>query len=79
VAASRGIDRARVDELDGEVTGLEVVSGVLTKHGAHGGHGDVQGRRRVFVQRLYEVGSVLGCQQGGAQALGVDGGGVIEE
>jgi hypothetical protein len=33
----------------------------------------------VFVQRLCEVGSVLGCQLGGAQALGVDGGGVIEE
>jgi hypothetical protein len=25
------------------------------------------------------MGPVLGCQQGGAQALGVDGGGVIEE
>jgi hypothetical protein len=43
VAASRGIDHALVDELDGEVTGLEVVGAALPMLGAHGGHGDVQG------------------------------------
>jgi hypothetical protein len=31
------------------------------------------------MQCLCEVGPVLGCQQGGAQELGVDGGRVIEE
>jgi hypothetical protein len=41
VAVSRGIDHALVDELDGEVTGLEVVSAALPTLGAHGGHGDV--------------------------------------
>jgi hypothetical protein len=43
VAASRGIDHALVDELDDEVTGLEVVGAALPTLGAHGGHGNVQG------------------------------------
>jgi hypothetical protein len=41
VAASRGIDHALVDELDGEVIGLEVVGAAMPTLGAHGGHGDV--------------------------------------
>jgi hypothetical protein len=43
VAASRGIGHALVDELDGEVTGREVVGAALPMLGAHGGHGDIQG------------------------------------
>jgi hypothetical protein len=74
VAASRGIDRARVDELDGEVTGLEVVGGVLPKHDVHGGQWQRPGRRGVAGS--VSVGGVeLGGQQGGARPLGVYGGG----
>jgi hypothetical protein len=45
VAASRGIDRACVEELDGEVTGLVVVGAVSPRLGAQDGHGDAPGRR----------------------------------
>jgi hypothetical protein len=57
VAASRGIDRARAEELDSEVTGLEVVSAVSPKLGAHDGHGDIPGRRGVAGSGLCSVGS----------------------
>jgi hypothetical protein len=33
----------------------------------------------MLMQCLCEVGPVLGCQEGGAHALGVDGSGVIKE
>jgi hypothetical protein len=57
VAASRGIDCVHVEELNGEVTGLEVVGAVSPKLGAHDGHGDAPGRRGVVGSGLCSVGS----------------------
>jgi hypothetical protein len=45
--ASRGIERWGEGEVGGEVTGPEVVGGVLVLLDALGGHVDVQGRRGV--------------------------------
>jgi hypothetical protein len=57
VAASRGIGRGRAGELDGEVTGREVVGGALPRSGTLGGHGDCPGRRGVAGSGLCSVGS----------------------
>jgi hypothetical protein len=70
-----GVARAHVDELDGEVTGLEVVGGVLPKHDIHGGQWRRPGRRGV-AGSVSAGGVELGGQQGGARPLGVYGSGV---
>jgi hypothetical protein len=71
VAASRGIDRVRVGELDGEVIGLEVVGAVSPKLGVHDGHGYAHGHRRGSASGLCSVGSCEVVGRNGVSPLGV--------
>jgi hypothetical protein len=75
VTASRGIDRARTEEFDGEMTGPEVVGGVLAMLGCPRWAWRWPGRRGVLTPSRYEVGLELGFLQGGDHPLGVEGGG----
>jgi hypothetical protein len=73
--ASRGIGRWGKGKVDGEVMAREGISGVLTKHGIHGGHGDALGERGVTELRRCGVGSSEESSRSGDRPLGV---GLIE-
>jgi hypothetical protein len=71
VAASQGIDRVHVGELNREVTGLEVVGAVLPNLGIHDGLGDAHGHRRGSSSGLCGVGSCEVVGRNGVSPLGV--------
>jgi hypothetical protein len=71
----RGIDSSGHGKPGSEVTGQEMDGGVLTLLGCPRWPWRRPGRCAVLVHGLCRVGLVLGFLQGGAAALGVDGGG----
>jgi hypothetical protein len=78
-AASWGIDRARVEELDGEVTGPEVVSAVSPKLGVHDGLADDHGGVECCRRDAARWGHAGGVCRGGDHLMGVEGGRGVEE
>jgi hypothetical protein len=73
-AVSRGIDRARVEELGGEVTGPGAVGAVQPKMGVHDGQGDGDGVVGCSSGATARWGRGLGARKGGVLLLGVEGG-----
>jgi hypothetical protein len=74
--ASRGIGRWGDGEVGGEVMARGGISGVLTKRGIHGGHGDALGERGVDEWCLCEVGLGEESSRSGDRPLGV---GLVEQ
>jgi hypothetical protein len=75
VVVPHGIGRGCTGELDGEVTGREVVGASLPKSGIHGGHGGVLGRAWGRSSGHWEMGSSSPARLDGAHPLGVSRGG----
>jgi hypothetical protein len=71
----QGIGSSGRGKPGGEVTGQEMDGGVLTLLGCPRWPWRRPGQRGVLMHGLCRVGLVLGFLQGGAAALGVDGGG----